>query len=506
MLAQAPCLTLRDWVSFVPSLVEALVEAVSLYENDQHYEMMSGGPENKNAVDGWLWWDVQKSAASEREMLEADSILELVTLWDPSWKLPHHLGIWVIGETMNHQQCQQNNIIFIVDSDAGEATRGNRRGRPEVTQGQVNCHCVAHFHFGCAFPTMLPLSAAAACTHTHTFIVFDTLPSFCTLSTPVAMDSPVFRPLYTAKYTIFKPFCTLVCTCTCTVPLTNHPQLWLQPKGWLHSSIFMHSLAWAIPVCTHKHTCKHPHKHTCKHQAVLMFVIVPPPTPLVKGALAAWPNMQAWCACMHVFVPHKQAVLGHTWTTSLCIQAWPQNGALHHIPSLHLSAHIPFHTHSYRYPVFELSQTADEYTVLLTFLCVCLCLHFPWLSLQPEGLTAWLNECAFACTSHPCSHSKMAPCAHKWHTGKCKGGGGGRLTHPWNGGGQLSLICIYGHPGLVSPRACTWTQFRHSRWCGNVTDTTHPLAHPCQPVATRLLGHKWKKQTTQCWHVNRGNI
>ena len=55
MLAQAPCLTLRDWVSFVPSLVEALVEAVSLYENDQHYEMMSGGPENKNAVDGWLW-------------------------------------------------------------------------------------------------------------------------------------------------------------------------------------------------------------------------------------------------------------------------------------------------------------------------------------------------------------------------------------------------------------------------------------------------------------------
>lgn len=57
MLAQAPYLTLRDWVSstnLVPSLVEAFIEAVS-YENDQHYGMMSGGPVNQCAVDGWLW-------------------------------------------------------------------------------------------------------------------------------------------------------------------------------------------------------------------------------------------------------------------------------------------------------------------------------------------------------------------------------------------------------------------------------------------------------------------
>lgn len=77
--------------NLVPSLVEALVEAVS-YEDDQHYGMMSGGPANQCAVDGWLWLDVQKNAVAEREMLEAELILELVTLCDPSWKLPHHLG------------------------------------------------------------------------------------------------------------------------------------------------------------------------------------------------------------------------------------------------------------------------------------------------------------------------------------------------------------------------------------------------------------------------------
>ena len=64
-----------------PSLVEALVEAVSSHENDQHYQVTSGGPSSQCVGVGWLWWNVQKSAAGKRKLPGAELVLELVNSW-----------------------------------------------------------------------------------------------------------------------------------------------------------------------------------------------------------------------------------------------------------------------------------------------------------------------------------------------------------------------------------------------------------------------------------------
>jgi hypothetical protein len=73
---------LRDWIALT-ILVPSLVEVVTSQEYDQsscqYYKMMSGGPVSQYAG-GWLWWNIQKSAAGERKVLGAGLVLELVTL------------------------------------------------------------------------------------------------------------------------------------------------------------------------------------------------------------------------------------------------------------------------------------------------------------------------------------------------------------------------------------------------------------------------------------------
>ena len=82
--------------------------AISSHEYDQEYEMMcfcwpgisscfflSEEPASQCAGDRQPWWDVQKSAAGERKILEAK-----VTLQDPLWE-PSQPEIQELSVTMN---------------------------------------------------------------------------------------------------------------------------------------------------------------------------------------------------------------------------------------------------------------------------------------------------------------------------------------------------------------------------------------------------------------------